>query len=647
MGKKKAEKTMSSVINTRDFFLTCMGFIYLFAFTSLYHQLPGLIGDNGILPVHSFAQLNKRGLSVLDEVINSKPSLVWFAPKLGLSFDYMMDLIALTGILISSLVIISKKAANPILFGALYILYFSLYQVGQEFLWFQWDILLLEAGFLCIIIAPFSNYFNHSLSRDPIALWLVKWLLFRLMFSSGLVKLTSKCPTWWGLTALNHHFESQCLPTPLAWYAHQLPGWFLKLGVVGTYLVEIAMPFLFFGPSMMRRISFWSQILFQFFIILTGNYNFFNLLTIVLCLPLLQDSDFPKFMRRSWRVRPAKRSSTDLMVLSSSLCFLFFWTVKLFNLKIENSSWISSKVNFNESEFKLFITKSVHASITVGLFSLGFVIIRSIYRAIQKGSLFTQFCRILNVIFYGLIAFSIFTISLIPFAGQLDKNIYKNISPIAHEWHQKSNPLIITNSYGLFRQMTGVDGRPELIIEGSNNLETGWKEYHFLYKPGKLNEAPKFLIPHQPRLDWQMWFASLSEYENNPWLLSFIYRLITNEKSVINLIDSKQLPYPSGVKHVRVKKYLYHYTNSTEKSITGTWWKREFNKMYLPPVDKETISKYLEGSGIHLKQRNPLKLTESNYSWLLPLIRQLVNQVSPNVFIYTFAACLLSIKLIN
>lgn len=133
-------------------------------------------------------------------------------------------------------------------------------QVGQEFLWFQWDILLLEAGFLCIIIAPFSNSFNHSPSRDPITLWLVKWLLFRLMFSSGIVKLTSKCPTWWGLTALNYHFESQCLPTPFAWYAHHLPSWLLRLGVVGTYVVEIIIPFFFFGPAVLRRISFWAQV---------------------------------------------------------------------------------------------------------------------------------------------------------------------------------------------------------------------------------------------------------------------------------------------------------------------------------------------------------------------------------------------------
>lgn len=634
------------VILTRDVFLSGMGFIYLFAFASLYHQLPGLIGDKGILPVHSYAQLDKRGLSVLDEVLESKPSLVWLAPKLGLNFDLMLDLVALSGIIVSSFVIISSKAKNPLLFGLLYILYFSLYQVGQEFLWFQWDILLLEAGFLCIIIAPFSNSFNHSPSRDPITLWLVKWLLFRLMFSSGIVKLTSKCPTWWGLTALNYHFESQCLPTPFAWYAHHLPSWLLRLGVVGTYVVEIIIPFFFFGPAVLRRISFWAQVIFQFCIILTGNYNFFNLLTIVLCIPLLQDADFPRFLRRSHRVPPARRNSSDTIIASFGLGFILYETVKLFNLHIEKDRTLSSKVNFQEPELKYFIGKALHASITVGLISLGLVFIRSVYRAFKHGSYFARFGRIVAVILYSLAAFLIFAISLIPFTGQLDKSVYTKISPVIHQWHHNSNPLIITNSYGLFRQMTGVGGRPELIIEASNDLETGWKEYNFLYKPGKLNEAPKFLIPHQPRLDWQMWFAALNDYENNPWLLSLVYRLLNNEKAVLDLIDNKSLPYSQGPKHIRVKQYLYHYTNSFERRKTGAWWKRDFKKVYLPPVDKESVLRYLKTAGINLNQQNPLKVTNTQYSWVLPLIRSLVNQVSPNVFIYTFAACLLSIKLI-
>lgn len=125
--------------------------------------------------------------------------------------------------------------------------------------------MLLETGFLCIIISPFSFKFrsqdvNHR-PHDHITLWLVKWLLFRLMFASGIVKLTSRCPTWWSLTALNYHFESQCIPTPLAWNFHHLPEWFNKFSVAMVYVIEIAIPFLFFSPRKQHQVfSAFSQV---------------------------------------------------------------------------------------------------------------------------------------------------------------------------------------------------------------------------------------------------------------------------------------------------------------------------------------------------------------------------------------------------
>ena len=82
----------------------------------------------------------------------------------------------------------------------------------------------------------------------------------------------------------------------------------------------------------------------------------------------------------------------------------------------------------------------------------------------------------------------------------------------------------LTASYGLFRRMTGVGGRPEVVVEGSQDLHGPWREYHFLYKPGNVTSPPGFCLPHQPRLDWQMWFAALGSYQHNPWLISFVYK---------------------------------------------------------------------------------------------------------------------------
>ena len=130
---------------------------------------------------------------------------------------------------------------------------------------------------------------------------LVRWLLFRMMFASGVVKLTSQCPTWWGLTALPTHYESQCIPTPLAWNAFQLPEYFQKLSVAGTYFIEIGLVFLFFAPtSHMRKLSCLHQIKLMVVIMLTGNYNFFNLLFIGLCISLFDDTWISK--KNHWDV---------------------------------------------------------------------------------------------------------------------------------------------------------------------------------------------------------------------------------------------------------------------------------------------------------------------------------------------------------
>lgn len=169
-----------------------------------------------------------------------------------------------------------QQFCNAFVFILLWVLYLSVYQIGQVFLYFQWDIMLLESGCITILVAPlfYNSKSRTSTPRDRICFWLIKWLFFRLMFASGVVKLTSKCPMWWGLTgmslilyyhvkikssrllyvALTVHYESQCIPTTLAWYFHHLPVWFHKLSVVATLIIEIILPFLFFSPFRKLRV---------------------------------------------------------------------------------------------------------------------------------------------------------------------------------------------------------------------------------------------------------------------------------------------------------------------------------------------------------------------------------------------------------
>jgi hypothetical protein len=162
--------------------------------------------------------------------------------------------------------------------------------VGGTFMHFQWDSLLLETGALAAIAAPFYSFDGRTHATGEVSRWLFRWLVFKLMFQSGVVKLTSGCPTWWGLTALTVHYESQCIPTPMAWFFHHLPRWFHEASVLVTFLFEIPFPFLYlvkFAPC--DIVGFTAQILLMAVIIITGNYNFFNVLTVVLSFALLSD----------------------------------------------------------------------------------------------------------------------------------------------------------------------------------------------------------------------------------------------------------------------------------------------------------------------------------------------------------------------
>jgi hypothetical protein len=143
-------------------------------------------------------------------------------------------------------------------------------------------------------------------------------------------------------------------------------------------------------------------------------------------------------------------------------------------------------------------------------------------------------------------------------------------------------PFGIVNQYGLFANMTTT--RPEISVEGSNDGET-WQAFVFRYKPGPLNRAPGIIAPFQPRLDWQMWFAALSSYRQNPWLIRFMQRLLEGSPPVLDLLASN--PFASTGKpprFVRAIVYDYQFTTSAERSRTGNWWKRELKGTYFPAV---------------------------------------------------------------
>lgn len=278
---------------SRWLFLRLLGLVYLIAFISLWVQIEGLIGSEGVLPVRLYMPAFKRAFQ--QEWLHGAPTLCWLDTS-----DRFLHLQCAAGVLLSCLVV--AGVAPALCLFLLWVLYLSLSVAGQIFLHFQWDTLLLETGLLAVLFAP-PQLWPRLASEPPparVTRWLLLWLLFRLMFCSGLVKRLSGDPTWRDWTAMQYHYETQPLPPWTAWYMHHLPARWQYWSVGFTFFVELVLPFLIFGPRWGRRAIFVVFVALQLLIIATGNYGFFNLLSIALCVPLLDDACFP----RRWRVTP-------------------------------------------------------------------------------------------------------------------------------------------------------------------------------------------------------------------------------------------------------------------------------------------------------------------------------------------------------
>jgi len=465
-------------------FARAIALIYLFAFVSFGRQVRGLIGSQGIQPVTEFFTEVVRQLG---------PHSFWRLPTIfwWIRSEFGFESIVWGGAVIAGVAAIGRPhtSGQKAAFVLLFIYYLSIVNAGQIFMSYQWDFLLLEAGFLAIFLKP-----------SFIRVWLFRWLLFRLMFESGAVKLLSHDPLWRNLTALAVHYQTQPLPTPIAWYMFQAPMWFQQASTALVFVVELGLPFLMFGPRRLKQIAAFGTIGLQILILLTGNYTFFNLLTIALCLFLLDDAFFSRSNTPKAEMRlPAASSRRTKPVVTYS---------------------------------NRYVSQALFAFVMI--------------------------------------------LSITGLAGMFDIRVpafvYSAISPAA--------PFGVVNQYGLFATMT--PSRPEISIEGSNDA-VDWQPYIFPYKPGPLNRAPGWAEPMQPRLDWQMWFAALGNYRENPWLLRFMMRLLQGSPPVLELIDHN--PFAGKPpKYIRAMVYDYRFTTFEERRQPGNCWKRELKGAYFPPI---------------------------------------------------------------
>ncbi|CAB4243634.1 conserved membrane protein of unknown function [Methylacidimicrobium sp. AP8] len=273
-------------------FLRGVAAIYAVAFLSLAIQLPGLLGSRGILPIAEVLAAGPAALGVSRYV--QAPSLFWWTG----GSDLLLQLFAWAGFLLAVLLFFDLAPAWTAL--ALWALYLSFVSLGRDFFFFQWDSLLLEAGLLAVLIAPWRLRpdWGAAPSPPPFASFWLRWLLFRVLFLSGVVKLASGDTAWRALTALQYHYETQPLPSPLSWFFFHLPLAFHEISTFLVLAAELAIPFFFFLGRLGGLFGFAVSALLQLFILLTGNHAFYNWLTLVLCFALLEDSVLRRLLPR-------------------------------------------------------------------------------------------------------------------------------------------------------------------------------------------------------------------------------------------------------------------------------------------------------------------------------------------------------------
>jgi predicted DCC family thiol-disulfide oxidoreductase YuxK len=473
-----------------DVFPRLIGLIFVFAFLSLWGQIDGLAGSRGILPVEDHLAAVQEHFAAAGHpwaAWLNVPSLLWFG-----SSDLMLHVWLAVGTASSVALVLGLLPAASAL--AAWLCYLSFASAVPVFLNFQWDALLLEAGLLVVFYVPWTLRLPHGAAAPPrMARLLVWWLLFRLMFESGIVKLygfdAAGRNTWLEGTALDYHYFTQPIPVWTSWWFAQLPGWFHVLSLVVVFAIELLGPFLMLGPRRLRMTAFWAFSLLMILIAASGHYGFFNLLTLVLCVSLVDDASWPAWLQQRFTGGPVATPA---------------WPARL-QRKI--LPW----------------------------FALLIVVLTTL-----------QLLLVLRVVSPSTVA---------PVLG-----------PLA--------PLRSANSYGLFSVMT--TERPEITIEASTDGRI-WQPYRFRYQMAADDNNLPFLMPHMPRLDWQMWFAALEYHSSGQppgWIMPLLGRLQERSTPVLGLLNADGNP-ESAPAFFRLRLELLTFASQEGRNATGRVWEAE------------------------------------------------------------------------
>jgi hypothetical protein len=277
---------------TRFAVLRLLALVYLVAFLVLLFQMDPLLGSRGLLPIGAYLGRVHQALGA--EAYWKLPTLFWLS-----SSDGAMHVLCWTGIVLSAAALLG--ATNAFLQLALWAIYMSFVHAGQIFYGYGWEIQLLETGTLAAILCPVRTVAPFPKTQAPVvAVWLLRWLIFRIMLGAALIKLRNDV-CWRDLTCLDFHFETQPNPAPLAWWAHHAPRAVHVAGVIFNHLAEAVAPWFVFAFRRWRIAAGCVLVAFQLTLIASGNLSFLNWLTIVPALACFDDAGLVRLLPRRRR----------------------------------------------------------------------------------------------------------------------------------------------------------------------------------------------------------------------------------------------------------------------------------------------------------------------------------------------------------
>jgi lipase maturation factor 1 len=524
--------------------LRALGLIYFSAFFSLVFQILGLIGPQGIFPAGQYLE------QVSQHYGSSRyfyaPTLAWIS-----SGPHMLLAWCWIGMIAALLVTINFWPRGMLLIC--FLCFLSFIGAAGEFSEYQSDGMLLEMGFLALFFAPAGFWPRWGIGSPPsrASYFLLQWEWFRIYFESGIGKLLSHDPSWRNFTAMDQYYQNGPLPTWIGWYVQHLPHGFQAATVALTLALEIGLVWLAWLPRRWHTptVLFFIVTPWEIGIILTANYAFLNYLVLTLGFLLLDDGFLARFVPE--RYRRALPISVEL-----ARGELGQVSPPVQEPSIADLSEMRATPGQPQAHAARAAPPSPGAPSTWQQF-----------RPHLKALWLSVSAVLLGLIFYDTTVELLWM--LFPHAP------FPTTPVLALE------PFRIANQYGLFEVMT--PDRYEIEFQGSDD-GMHWTPYPFRYKPQDVSKPPGIYAPYQPRFDWNLWFASLSDWRRDPITIRTEEALLGGSKDVLQLFASNPfVAHPP--KYIRAVLWQYWFSTPQQKHTQGVWWTRRLLGYYAPPLE--------------------------------------------------------------